>query len=213
MEKIKVYIELHEGSTTPAYANFNDAGADVFASADMVIRPMQRLIVPLNFKVALPDHIEMQIRPRSGLSLKTTLSIPNSPGTVDAGYRDFVGIIVQNTYNIANLPYEIAENPELLGNLSMYYDVLDLRTYLGSLGKETEQDRNFLDRHLPFLNSLGQVIIDLKGNPYGTIYIEKGMKIAQLVFNEYQSAEFIPVESVDEIGYNRGGGFGSTGTK
>lgn len=213
MEKIKVYIELHEGSRTPAYANFNDAGADVFAAEDMVLRPMQRLVIPVNFKVALPDHIEMQVRPRSGLSLKTTLSIPNSPGTVDAGYRDFVGILMQNTYNIANLPYEIAENPELLGILSRFYTVTDLSTHLGEQRGESEVERNFLEGCLPLLHSLGPVILDQKGNPYGTIYIEKGMKIAQLVFNEYRSAEFIPVDSVEDIGINRGGGFGSTGTK
>jgi dUTP pyrophosphatase len=213
MEKLDVYIELHEGSMTPAYANFNDAGADVFTAEDMVIRPMQRLVVPLNFKVALPDHVEMQVRPRSGLSLKTTLSIPNSPGTVDAGYRDFVGVIVQNTYNIANLPYEIAENPELLGVLSKYYTVTDLSTYFKAQTGAHDMEQDFLDSCLPLFRSLGPVILDQKGNPYGTIYIEKGMKIAQLVFNEYRSANFIPVDSVDTIGYNRGGGFGSTDRK
>ena len=106
-------IQLQEGGKIPVYANYNDAGADVFAAEDLILRPMEKLVVPLNFSVALPDHLEMQVRPRSGLSLKTTLAIPNSPGTVDAGYRDPVGVIVENTYNIAQLPYALLYDEEL----------------------------------------------------------------------------------------------------
>ena len=208
MDKVQVYIEIMENGTVPAYANFNDAGADVFASGDIAIRPMESVVIPLNIRVALPDDIEMQVRPRSGLSLKTDLRIPNSPGTVDAGYRDIVGIIAQNTYNIANLPYEIFSDPSKIDIIASEYSVLKLDSYIAD--HETTADPAHA-HILEAVSSIGPLIIDKRGNPYGTIYIEKGMKIAQLVFNEYRSAEFIVVDSVASIGTDRGGGFGSTG--
>jgi dUTP pyrophosphatase len=64
--------------------------------------------------MALPPGTEAQIRPRSGLSLKTDLRVPNAPGTIDADYRHPVGVLLQNTFNPAHLPYEIARRPELL---------------------------------------------------------------------------------------------------
>jgi len=209
MKKEKIYIELIKGGKIPAYANFNDAGADVFAAEDMVIRPSEKLIIPLNFKVALPDHIEMQVRPRSGLSLKTTLSIPNSPGTVDAGYRNPVGVIAENTYNIASLPYEMLYNEALREEVQRTCKILfpentkEVFTTYRTKGEETAETLGLA----PFL------VMDQKNNPYGTLYIEKGTKIAQVVFNEVIHAEFTETDDVSVIGKNRGGGYGSTGLK
>jgi len=209
MKKEKIYIELIEGGKIPAYANFNDAGADVFAAEDMVIRPSEKIIIPLNFKVALPDHIEMQVRPRSGLSLKTSLSIPNSPGTVDAGYRNPVGVIAENTYNIASLPYEMLYNEALREEVQRTCKILfpentkEVFTTYNTKGEETAETLGLA----PFL------VMDQKNNPYGTIYIEKGTKIAQVVFNEVIHAEFTQTDDVSVIGSNRGGGYGSTGLK
>ena len=59
------------------------AGADLFATTDMVILPFQRVAIPLNIKFAIPDNMEIQIRARSGLSLKTDLKTSNSIGTID----------------------------------------------------------------------------------------------------------------------------------
>ncbi|ETA79384.1 aminotransferase [Youngiibacter fragilis 232.1] len=208
MDKVQVYIEIMENGAVPAYANFNDAGADVFASCDIAIRPMESVVIPLNIRVALPDDIEMQVRPRSGLSLKTDLRIPNSPGTVDAGYRDIVGIIAQNTYNIANLPYEVFSNPSITDVIASEYEILKLNSHIKDHVLTADPAH---DHILEAISCISPLIIDKRGNPYGTIYIEKGMKIAQLVFNEYRSAEFIVVDSVASIGTDRGGGFGSTG--
>lgn len=58
-----------------------------------------------------------------------------------------------------------------------------------------------------------KIYLDEKGNPYGTIYINKGERIAQMVFKEYKIANFIECENPKEIGENRGGGFGHTGVK
>jgi len=209
MKKEKIYIELIKGGKIPAYANFNDAGADVFAAEDIVIRPSEKIIIPLNFKVALPDHIEMQVRPRSGLSLKTSLSIPNSPGTVDAGYRNLVGVIAENTYNIASLPYEMLYNEVLREEVQRTCKILfpentkEVFTTYRTKGEETDETLGLA----PFL------VLDQKNNPYGTLYIEKGTKIAQVVFSEVIHAEFTEIDDVSVIGNNRGGGYGSTGLK
>lgn len=209
MKKETIYIELQEGGTLPAYANFNDAGADVFAAEDFVLQPMETKVLPLKIKAALPDHLEMQVRPRSGLSLKTSLRIPNSPGTVDAGYRDEIGIILENSYNLSNLPYEMLQNQSLRNQIAEDYELLfpmdkdaPFTAYRG-----TSYETPVVANLLPFL------ILDKNHNPYGTLYIEKGMKIAQIVFNEVIHAEFQEVSDVRTIGTNRGGGYGSTGLK
>lgn len=97
MEKVKVYFELcHPQAQIPRYAHPGDAGMDVFAVEDVQIAPGETVIVRTGWKVAIPEGYELQIRPRSGLSWKTLLRIANSPGTIDAGYREEVGIILHN---------------------------------------------------------------------------------------------------------------------
>lgn len=97
-ENIKVYVEIcREGVTLPAYARPGDAGMDVCAAENVVIRPGETAIVPTGLKLAIPEDYEIQVRPRSGMSLKTPLRISNSPGTIDSGYRDELGIIMTNT--------------------------------------------------------------------------------------------------------------------
>ena len=93
-----VYFELiHEGAKLPEYAHETDAGADIFAPEDITI-PAYRLgyKAPTGFKMALAPGWEMQVRPRSGLSYKTSLRVSNAPGTIDEGYRDEVGILFDN---------------------------------------------------------------------------------------------------------------------
>lgn len=97
-EIIKVYLEIcHPEAKTPAYARVGDAGMDIYAVEDQVIETNSTVILKTGLKVAIPEGYEIQIRPRSGLSLKTALRLPNSPGTIDAGYRDEIGIIMHNT--------------------------------------------------------------------------------------------------------------------
>ena len=69
---------------------------DVFALEDITLAPGEQRIIPIGIKVAIPAGYELQVRPKSGISAKTKLRIANAPGTIDAGYRDEIGIIVEN---------------------------------------------------------------------------------------------------------------------
>lgn len=80
----------------PSYAHDGDAGMDLYAAEDVIIEPGKSALVPVGIKLAIPYGYEVQIRPRSGVSLKTPLRIPNAPGTIDCGYRDEVNVIIYN---------------------------------------------------------------------------------------------------------------------
>lgn len=95
---VEVFIEIcREGAIMPRYANPGDAGMDVYAAEEIIVGPGETVIVPTGLKLAIPEGYEIQVRPRSGLSLKTPVRLPNSPGTIDSGYRDELGIIVNNS--------------------------------------------------------------------------------------------------------------------
>jgi dUTP pyrophosphatase len=87
----------------PQFAHSGDAGFDLAAAEDALIYPFQKKLVGTGLKVELPRGCELQVRPRSGLSLKTGLFIANSPGTIDSNYRGEIGIIV---YHGPALNYE-----------------------------------------------------------------------------------------------------------
>ena len=96
--EIDVLVEkCRENAKLPSYANVGDAGMDVYSAVDAEIKPGETFAVPTGIKVAIPVGYEIQVRPRSGISLKTPLRLPNTPGTIDAGYRDEVHVIIQNT--------------------------------------------------------------------------------------------------------------------
>ena len=90
------YELCHEKAKEPAYAHVTDSGMDVFALEDITLAPGEQRIIPIGIKVAIPAGYELQVRPKSGISAKTKLRIANAPGTIDAGYRDEIGIIVEN---------------------------------------------------------------------------------------------------------------------
>ena len=82
----------------PAYATAGAAGMDVCAavSTDVSLEPGARALIPTGFAIALPADYELQIRPRSGLALKSGIMVVNSPGTIDADYRGEVQILLLN---------------------------------------------------------------------------------------------------------------------
>jgi len=80
-----------------APAQPGDAGVDLYAPNDVVIRPGERVIVGTGLALAIPEGFEAQVRPRSGLAAKRGLTVVNTPGTIDAGFRGEVQVILLNT--------------------------------------------------------------------------------------------------------------------
>lgn len=211
-QKIRdVYIQYEKNGETPKYETPLAAGADLFAARDMVIRPFEKVAIPLDLKFAIPDNMELQIRARSGLSLRTNLKISNSIGTIDADSVSNISVILENNYNIANLPYEIASDISILEDLKNNYTEILLSEYLESKGYDIsiyEDEGKKAYRKL--LKTY--IYLDENGNPYGTIYIKKGNRIAQMVLAKYYKANFIETDDVSKLKtVNRGGGFGHTG--
>jgi dUTP pyrophosphatase len=149
----------------PAYARPGDAGMDVMAAEDTLIAPGETTLVPTGIRVAIPEGYELQVRPRSGISLNTPLRIPNSPGTIDSGFRDEVRILLTNT------------SPE---------------------GR-------------PHDDPAQAFRITEKGRKAGPYLIRKGDRIAQLVLARVPTVCWVEVDSVENEGVDRLGGFGSTG--
>ena len=80
----------------PTYAHLTDAGMDIYLTEDVTIHPGETKLIPTGIKVAIPLGYELQVRPKSGRSLNSKLRIANTPGTIDAGYRDEICIIADN---------------------------------------------------------------------------------------------------------------------
>ncbi len=80
----------------PSYAHPGDAGADLVTTVDVVLAPGERMLVPTGVAIALPDGYAAFVHPRSGLAARHGVGIVNSPGTVDAGYRGEVQVVVIN---------------------------------------------------------------------------------------------------------------------
>jgi dUTP pyrophosphatase len=162
---VKVHIELcGEGATFPKYARPGDAGMDVYAAEELLLRPGETGLVRTGLKFAIPEGYEIQVRPRSGISLHTPLRLANAPGTIDSGFRGEFCVILTNTSQSAT-----ADNAVLSA--------------------------------------------DQKGNLQGSYRICRGDRVAQIVLAEVPAIEFERVASVDAIGVDRNGGFGSTGIK
>ena len=90
------FKRIHPDATLPSYAHPSDAGMDVRSVADLTIAPGKRALVPTGLVMRLPPTYEAQVRPRSGLALKSGVTVLNSPGTIDSGYRGEVGVILAN---------------------------------------------------------------------------------------------------------------------
>jgi dUTP pyrophosphatase len=83
---------------SPDYATPGSAGIDLQAAItdSLILEPGERKLVPTGIRVAIPDNYEAQIRPRSGLALRSGIGIVNSPGTIDSDYRGEIGVILIN---------------------------------------------------------------------------------------------------------------------
>ena len=164
---IRIPCEVAEGVKVPVYVHETDAGMDIFANDEITLAPGETKIIGTGIKVAIPDGYALLIQPRSGQSAKTKLRIANTPGLIDSGYRDEIGVIMENIEPpFKDIDYEFDENGE----------------------------------------------IHIKSILHGEAYtIAPGQRFAQMRLVQVPKAEFVQVESVGEIGEDRGGGFGSTG--
>jgi len=94
---VKVLItRLDKGVPLPSYAKGGDAGADLVTSIDVSLAPGERKLVPTGISIALPDGYAAFVHPRSGLAIKHGVTMVNAPGTVDAGFRGELQIILIN---------------------------------------------------------------------------------------------------------------------
>ena len=186
VKQVPVKIKrLHPDAVIPRYARELDAGFDLVAIEDAIIRPGETVMVRTGLAMALPPGYELQIRPRSGISKDTKLRISNAPGTVDAGYKNEICVLIDN---IAHpIPSQV-KNSEIMFEATF--------KLIGIDGKPTDyvpegmKDESFYKQ---------------------TYIIRKGERIAQGVLSEVPRAIFKELNELD--GYDRGGGFGSTGTR
>jgi dUTP pyrophosphatase len=95
---MKVEIVNKSKHELPKYATASSAGMDIRANIEqpIVLKPLERCLVPTGLHIALPEGYEAQIRPRSGLALKKGLTVLNSPGTIDVDFRGEIGVILIN---------------------------------------------------------------------------------------------------------------------
>ena len=164
---IRIPCELKDDVSLPTYAHETDAGLDIYAREEITIAPGETKIIGTGIKTAIPEGYAILIQPRSGQSVKTKLRIANTPGLIDSGYRDEIGVIIENIEPpFKDIDYEFDENGKIK------------------------------------INSI------LHGNSYTIV---EGQRFAQMRLVQVPKAEFVKVESVGEIGEDRGGGFGSSG--
>ncbi len=97
MLNVKI-VRLNQQASLPAYATAHAAGMDISAciEAPVTIEPFTTALIPSGFALELPEGYEAQLRPRSGLALRSMISLPNTPATIDADYRGEVKVILIN---------------------------------------------------------------------------------------------------------------------
>lgn len=103
---MKVKIINSSQFPSPEYATAQSAGMDLRANIEenLVLRPLERAMVPTGLQIALPEGYEAEVRPRSGLAAKQGITVLNTPGTIDADYRGEIKVIL---VNLSSSPVEI----------------------------------------------------------------------------------------------------------
>lgn len=107
-----IKVKLYEGCSDlmPKKAHSDDAAYDLRSRCDIELTPGRSTLVPTGVFIELPVGYEAQVRPRSGLALKNDLMLTNSPGTIDAGYRGEIGVIM---YNAGKEPFSITRGDRI----------------------------------------------------------------------------------------------------
>jgi len=101
MNKVNCKIINKSNNPLPNYQSEGAAAVDLtaFLKEDIILKPLERALIPTGIQIALPKGYEAQVRPRSGLALKKGISVLNSPGTIDSDYRGDIGVILINLSN------------------------------------------------------------------------------------------------------------------
>lgn len=144
-DTVKVYFQRLPGNEDiplPGYQTPGSAGMDLCAAVtqSVVLQPGSIKLVPTGLKISLPQGVEAQIRPRSGLALKYGIGLVNSPGTVDADYRGEIGIIMINygtkafTVNRGDRIAQMVLNRVVLGELIAVEQLDDTERAAGGFG-------------------------------------------------------------------------------
>lgn len=121
MEEIKVKIINKSHHPLPAYATPGSAGMDIRAflpDGTVTVAPGERVLIPTGLYIELPHGFEAQIRPRSGLALRHGITIPNTPGTIDADYRGEIKVILLNA---GQEPFEINDGERVCQMVINHY--------------------------------------------------------------------------------------------
>jgi len=94
---LKVHVKrIDKDMPTPKYAHVGDAGMDICSSINHILPPGEHHVIPTGLAFSVPEGYEMQVRPRSGLAAKNKITVLNTPGTLDAGYRGELKVILMN---------------------------------------------------------------------------------------------------------------------
>lgn len=111
MQRVTVKIlKLADSAQLPKYEHDDDSGLDLFAIAPQEILPGESALVSTGIAIELPQGTEAQVRPRSGLALKHSITVLNTPGTVDAGYRGEIRVIL---INHGKQPFQVTEGMKI----------------------------------------------------------------------------------------------------
>ena len=121
---MKVKIVNNSRFALPEYQTPLSAGLDIRANLDqsVILRPLERAMIPTGLFVELPEGYEMQIRPRSGLAAKHGITVLNSPGTIDADYRGEIKVIL---VNLSNEPFTIEAGERIAQMIVARYEQIE----------------------------------------------------------------------------------------
>lgn len=132
--------KLHPDAVIPQYAHGpeEDAGMDLFSVAGALLEPNVPQAVPTGLSIELPPGFEAQIRPRSGLAFKHAISVPNSPGTIDPGYRGEVKVIL---INLGKQAYQVSKGDRIAQMVIARYEAVEIEE--GDLSDTTRGEGGF----------------------------------------------------------------------
>lgn len=137
--KIRVKL-IHPAAQLPAYAHgpTEDAGLDICAVEDALLAPRVPVAIPTGLALEIPSGYEAQIRPRSGLALKHAITLPNSPATIDPGYRGELKVIL---LNLGLADYQVHAGDRIAQMVIARYESIEWE--LGELGESARGEGGF----------------------------------------------------------------------